>query len=379
MGRKNIVILLAFGGVCILLSIVWRNSKVNDQSFSSAQVSRHPESHHTSQRQIRLKNRKNQYHRPNIFQSKSQSIYSKDVEADRQQFAILQERLARLNEHCKLFQSPDKKRDVARHPPDTLIVNEEHRIIYCNVPKVGCTNWKSIFLKLAGFDKINISVLHNLGTNTKGKIYLDYLHRYPNISHRRFMLQNYTKFFFVRHPFTRILSAFRNKFAPNTSYYFRNKGQEAERWLSRYGSQIIEKYRGKAEAIRVSSNWNKEYDLTFSEFIRFLVDPYTDSYNKHWSDIHSMCLPCDIDYDVIGKYETINEDADYILRLINVDPEITFPTPNPLTMTNSSSGKLVDKYYKKVPKLYLYQLAKLYDVDFELFGYDPVPFLNINN
>eukprot|EP00057_Strongylocentrotus_purpuratus_P009380 XP_011663854.1 PREDICTED: carbohydrate sulfotransferase 11 [Strongylocentrotus purpuratus] len=377
MGRRSKITLVAFGGVCVtILLFVWSKSKIEGQSLTRAEISQHQ----VRQKLIRGKYKRNKY--DYTSQSKSHSIYSSQVEADRQHFGILQERLARLKEHCNLVQSPDsKKRDVAKHPPDNLVVNEEHRIIYCNVPKVGCTNWKSVFLKLAGFDQFNISALDHLGPNAKGRLYLDYLHKYPNVSQRRFMLQNYTKIVFARHPFTRLLSAFRSKLAPNISFYFHPLllGDERlrDQWFKKYGRQIIERYRGKAEANRVSSNWSREYDLTFSEFIRFLVDPYTDSYNKHWSDIHSMCLPCDIDYDVIGKYETMTEDAEYVLRLANVDPKIRFPTPDPTTMTNSSDGKLVDGYYKEVPKLLLYQLAKLYDIDFELFGYDPVPFLNI--
>ncbi|XP_030850431.1 carbohydrate sulfotransferase 11-like isoform X1 [Strongylocentrotus purpuratus] len=298
---------------------------------------------------------------------------SRKVEADHQLISILQQRKARLKEQCALMRETHQIQDVALHPPEQLIVNEEHRIIYCNVPKVACTNWKTVFLELGGFAHLNTSGKYHLGPNAKGRLYLDYLHQY-NISQRRFMLQNYTKFVFVRHPFTRILSAFRNKLAPNISFFFRH-GDEKEQWVSKYGKQIIKSYRGNSEARRVSSNWKQEYDLTFSEFIRFLVDADTDSYNKHWSDIYSMCLPCDIDYDIIGKYETINEDADFVLRLANIDPDITFPKPNLSSMTNSSDPTLADKFYRDVPRSLVYKLAMLYAADFNLFGYHVDPYI----
>ncbi|XP_071489941.1 carbohydrate sulfotransferase 11-like [Diadema antillarum] len=293
---------------------------------------------------------------------------------DDQHIATLKERISWLREQCALTAKYRKSRDVAVYPPESLIVNEKHKILYCNVPKVGCTSWKAVFLKMAGYDKFNISAMDHLGTNRKGRIYLDYLHKYTNISHRRYILKNYVKFMFVRHPYTRLLSAFRSKLAPNVSYSFRYrnraKGAHAP-WISTYGKTIITKYRGAEEGARVSSDWRKEYDLTFAEFIRFVIDPDTDSYNKHWSDMSSMCLPCDIEYDVIGKYETISADAPYVLQLANVAPNISFPTPAPGSVTSSSSPGTAERIFRSVPRDHLLKLATLYSEDFRLFHYDP--------
>ncbi|XP_054753254.2 carbohydrate sulfotransferase 11-like [Lytechinus pictus] len=303
------------------------------------------------------------------------ALSSSTVEADRQRISILQQRKARLKEQCALIKEHHQVQDVALDPPEQLIVNEEYRIIYCNVPKVACTNWKTIFLELGGFSEFNTSREAHLGANKKGRLYLDYLHKY-NVSQRRFMLQNYTKFVFVRHPFNRVLSAFRDKLAPNISVFFRNEDRKGT-WISQYGQRIIDRYRGKAEADRVNSNWKQQYDLTFTEFIRFLVDPGIQSHNKHWDDIHSICKPCDINYDVIGKYETMSDDADFVLRLANIDPKIKFPKPHPSHVTNSSDGSLADTVYKGVPKSLMYKLAMLYAADFKLFGYDADPYLQI--
>ncbi|KAG7155687.1 Carbohydrate sulfotransferase 13-like 3 [Homarus americanus] len=57
-------------------------------------------------------------------------------------------------------------------------------------------------------------------------------------------------------------------------------------------------------------------NVTFSEFIRFISEPGHGTFeqrNEHWLSMHEICNPCAVQYDFIGKYETIKVDADYVL------------------------------------------------------------------
>ncbi|CAG2055553.1 unnamed protein product [Timema podura] len=104
--------------------------------------------------------------------------------------------------------------------------------IICST-KVACTNWKRIFMLLTGQTNttdvlaIPASAAHEKSIFTK-------LSKYSTTD-INILLKTYTKFLFVRHPFERLLSAFRNKLEQHylSSKYFQ----------SRFGRFIIKHYR----------------------------------------------------------------------------------------------------------------------------------------
>ena len=61
----------------------------------------------------------------------------------------------------------------------------------------------------------------------------------------------------------------------------------------------------------------------FEDFVNFLVgDPHFDGYNDgHWQSFDSTCQPCLHNYDVIVKMESIEEDMQFLRKMLKV-PEI---------------------------------------------------------
>ena len=91
-----------------------------------------------------------------------------------------------------------------------FVVDENNKVLYCELPKVGCTNWKRTMLQL-------------IQPNTFGKLAFDdikgphghygeegykYITEWP-AEERLKMVDSFYKFIFVRHPLERILSAYR--------------------------------------------------------------------------------------------------------------------------------------------------------------------------
>ncbi|KAK7878918.1 hypothetical protein WMY93_030852 [Mugilogobius chulae] len=69
--------------------------------------------------------------------------------------AVLHEaRRDQVAETCRLHSASSRKRRVLT-PADLkhLVVDEEHELIYCYVPKVACTNWKRVMMVLTGHGK----------------------------------------------------------------------------------------------------------------------------------------------------------------------------------------------------------------------------------
>lgn len=172
-------------------------------------------------------------------------------------------------------------------------------------------------------------------------------------------LKKYTKFLFVRDPFVRLISAYRNKFElPNEDFYRRF----AQVMLRRYGNQ-------PTPPASVDEAFSLGIHPSFSHFIQYLLDPQTEKdmpFNEHWRQVYRLCHPCQIQYDFVGHLETAEEDAEHLLRLLRVDNVVEFPTSS----RNLTASSWESDWFSTVPVEARRELYKLYEPDFRLFGYE---------
>ena len=116
--------------------------------------------------------------------------------------------------------------------------------------------------------------------------------------------------------------------------------------------------------INTSNDLNVE--PTFKEVVKFLTDPRTERpFNLQWMPFHEACLPCEVRYDFIGHYETLKEDADYVLKKIGMH-EIQLVHHNPWDLNTSS---IVSKEMATLSHDEIRKLVDIYRLDFLLFGY----------
>lgn len=164
------------------------------------------------------------------------------------------------------------------------------------------------------------------------------------------MLDSYQTFFFVREPFERLLSAYRDKFVGKTTYLYEDVGKK-----------IVREVRGDAQGMGESASERP----TFDEFTSY-IDRLPDSslWDMHWRPSHQTCYPCAINYDYVGYFDTIKEDADYILKRLGLDKEVEFPS------FKSGTPKLLESHYSQIPLDRIIRLAETYREDFEMFGFN---------
>ena len=161
-------------------------------------------------------------------------------------------------------------------------------------------------------------------------------------------LQAYFKFLFVRDPFERLLSAYENKFAEQHSWPSRS--------IRQYSKEIVINYK------RVDPNSDNK--VTFTKFIYYVAGVGFNR-NRHWKTYDKLCHPCDIHYDFIGHFDHMTEEAAYILRQTGMDQVATFPKKG---FTHNTTGKMLGKY-AQIPKRKIDELGKVFQKDFEMFGY----------
>ena len=111
----------------------------------------------------------------------------------------------------------------------------------------------------------------------------------------------------------------------------------------------------------------------FSAFVRFVVRSASDplSLDRHWRPQYLLCDPCRVHYDFIGHYETLDTDADHVLRIISRNV-----TKYSFSESTSRTKAVLPQLFSVVPKSDIEAVLRLYARDYALFGY-AVP--NITN
>ncbi len=92
----------------------------------------------------------------------------------------------------------------------------------------------------------------------------------------------------------------------------------------------------------------------------------------HFSPVVWLCLVLPLRYDFVGHQETLQEDAEHLLKILHLE-HIQFP-PHYKNMTTTS---FVSDWFRTVPLEDRRKLYKIYEKDFKLFGYPkPVELLD---
>jgi len=108
--------------------------------------------------------------------------------------------------------------------------------------------------------------------------------------------------------------------------------------------------------------------VTFDEFVRFVMwEIDRGRINRHWKPQYDLCAPCYVNYDYYCYYETIQQDARYILDRIAAGSNVTFPLGE-LGRREPNSQKYL-RLFDEVPVSRIGRILDLYRNDYSVFGY----------
>ena len=233
--------------------------------------------------------------------------------------------------------------------PFHLSVIPSLKILYCITPKVASRLWRNT---LYPFNK-DLRGLKGL----KGDLRLN---AFP-IDLQKQMLETYFKFTFVREPFERILSAYKDKFVHLR--WADHKIREV------HGREILKNFRPNAS----ESALEKLDDITFREFIQYLVtkgsNKSTPVMDWHWDNYVNICGMCAVNYDFIGHYETFDQDLAEFKEAAGLSPEVA-KRFNMCASNKSDTAFSLLSYYSQIPIEWIDILGRLFKANFEMFNYD---------
>ncbi|CAL4066960.1 unnamed protein product, partial [Meganyctiphanes norvegica] len=254
-----------------------------------------------------------------------------------------------LREACRTLQP---QQEISIDLLNRILVDEDREILYCYVPKVGCTSWKRVWMKIQGLasPEEDVWTMPRLQVHTAP---LTTLLEYDHMEIKS-MLSKYRKFLFGRRPWERVVAAYRDKLEKQTdSHYDFHK---------EIGAKIENKYRGTTN----STGDN----VTFPEYVSYIsemVDGSAEQNNEHWKPALQLCAPCLIQYDFIGKFESLEEDSNFVLSWLGLRDVVTeFPSA---TMATHSTHH-TPRYRAQLEPGLSKQFLNKYMEEFIAFKYD---------
>ena len=282
--------------------------------------------------------------------NEKEKIYKKDRE--------------RIQEICKKYNFTGRKK-IAK---EKLLVDRTHKMAFCLNSKVGSTTLRQhlehlmptkIREKLTVYQYYMITENDILGGSSRWfKIPPDLLNNF--ITSNKILTAS-----FVRHPFERLVSAYNDKRYNSKKYqgWFKN-GKS----FSRFVDLVLYEYRkscypDSTKASRVLTNW---FNNTCEHKI-----------NTHWQPFHSNCAYCDVNYDIVGRMETWNDDLNYIIHKRGLEKVLPLQKvkSSHYNPTKQNTSKMTKQYFSKLSKKQKEGLYHMFRIDFELFNYDPKIYL----
>ncbi|XP_018324385.1 carbohydrate sulfotransferase 11-like [Agrilus planipennis] len=258
---------------------------------------------------------------------------------------------ARIQRLCNTCKNWEKQIEINFKPKASeYLINNRYKLVYCKIFKAASSSWLYNFNLMAGY---NTSYINEFITDPMGLIRKKYFR--PSFFELKRANRVYTSFIIVRHPFERLLSAFKDKLECARD---NNKAYRRLRLLIKKGR------RGQNPGAYLR---NCTSGPTFFQFITYVIRmAKINRFNEHWEPVWSFCTPCFFEFDVIAHVETLQEDADYLIKHAKLEDVIK---PQWRHKSASQTKDEAKKYFSELSQSQIKDLYNIYRQDFEMFGY----------
>ncbi|XP_049299683.1 carbohydrate sulfotransferase 11 [Anopheles funestus] len=288
-----------------------------------------------------------EHHLRNVKNSTINSQYRLDIDYLKQR---MEHRVARLQKKCTEYRLNESKHNYKPKAWEYLIQHEYH-LVWCNVFKAASTSWMYNFNLMAGYSPQFLRKTKDVPLQLARQKYPR-----PSVEKLQEAINESISFIIVRHPFERLVSAYKDKIQyalPNSHHH-------------KLGNRIIQKYR---KTVNGKPTTLLKYP-TFSEFVNYLLDEIKHPHyeiDMHWVPVTHFCTPCFFHYDVIAKFETLEEDQNYLISIGHLESVIKPQWKN--AGKGAHTNDMLMKFFSELDTAQIRGLYDYYRFDFELFGY----------
>ena len=386
--RRNFII-LAFSGTVVGFYIIWSFSRIKPTSEEDKMMNHnynYSYNHNTSS------NHSSSSITSQIFPSVAKNLETRKIKLDEKcakKFLVtdklycskdptkrsLSDKTLQHNMYGNVqIDCHDETFKFPRHSLEQMFYSDEFKFIACVPTKCGTTTWQQSMASLRtkkiedDDDGTLKPIVERKPKDFKGmEIFrsVDRLSHIPyNLAVSKLKDPNYSKIIHIRNPYSRLYSAWRQKF---------KKGHSTIDFFQKKYADKVNIMFGKEET--------ETHIITFNNFVKYIAEVKQDRrFDVHWNTFQYYCAPCQIEYQYITMTETQSQDMAYLFS------NHTMMSDNHNKTAFDYIGKYLPQQYNDSPmkdnsvkELYrkegvseevINKIADIYYWDFELFGYE---------
>ncbi|XP_006820093.1 carbohydrate sulfotransferase 11-like [Saccoglossus kowalevskii] len=221
---------------------------------------------------------------------------------------------------------------------DGFIVSNKYKFMFELTPKVSSTTWRHLL-----HDVVDPQCMGNM-----------YGYRMLNTTLNK-TIEEYKKAIFFREPLERLVSYYYGMMHYKSGQSVNNKKFD----------DLIIRSGIRNHSVMHTKPKGDIYNITFSEFAQMVLFYKANASipsSSHYQRVgYKLCLH---DYDFVGHFETLAEDAECFLELINIADQYSFPE------IHIQRGNVrFSESMKSLPQNILRDLIEFYRLDYEILGY----------
>jgi len=291
--------------------------------------------------------------------------------------SLLLSRTTLLDHHCRGRSS----RGVVRS--SYLYVLESRSLVWCPVYKAASTNWMHNLLHLAGKKEEEIEKIikdHPGQPNDQGRVVapIKSLSTVEKISRQ----ENARLLIIVRHPFDRLVSAFRDKLEQchgpenctlNNNWYYKQYGRKIvstyrKRAIKKFGNGFFSERNNFGAPLPVNRTWRSSAYPSWWEFVQYILDTSPSTYDEHWKPSSLYCSVCSFPYNHILHFETIQAEERLFAEEMGAG-DLIHPRWENRNDEGLHKEEILGKYFSLLDDQDINALYRIYEDDFKMFGY----------
>ena len=245
-----------------------------------------------------------------------------------------------------------------------MLLDSEHKVLFCFVPKVGCTNLKLLFFVTQGV--VPRSELYKsrdeVNQTTLDRAMNKHSFRSKDNHSKMAIMKSYFKFTMFRNPLERLASGYRSKIE-RFELVGTNDGKPPYNWLRK---AIFKHTHPQLYSKWAKNRGNTSVSIKFCDFVDFwLVSQRPDfKFDEHFMLITDICQPCRVRFDFYGNFNRFERDVQVLVSKIGAN---STDLRSGYYSEDTSTEERMQQYYSTLSEAQKRQVLKKMALELEFY------------